>query len=458
MKKLFIVSLILFIAVTCLVNCDNFVEVDTPLSQLSRTQIFENRSTADAAMTDIYSKLRDTGVLTGLATSASINLGMYADELVYFGVDIDPGIPFTNNLLPSNAIVTQSWNESYHQIYNANAVIEGVANSRTLTQDDKDQFTGEALFVRALVHFYLVNIYGDVPYITSTDYHTNRLAPRLPASLVYQKIIYDLNEAVALLPSEYISPERARPNKSVANALLARVYLYNKSWAEASNAASAVLNNSEYVLEPDLDREFLKESTSTIWQFAPKFSGDNTNEAINFIFVEGPPPFVALSDQFVASFESGDLRRSHWIQEVSDGTSTWFHPYKYKQNENTGESLEYSIVFRIAEQYLIRAEARAQQGDLIGAKEDLNKVRNRAGLINTTAITSDQIVDAILNERRAELFTEFGHRFFDLKRTGRLDAVLGPVKTGWNTSDMLWPIPETELEANPNLGQQNPGY
>ena len=112
---------------------------------------------------------------------------------------------------------------------------------------------------------------------------------------------------------------------------------------------------------------------------------------------------------------------------------------------------------RLAEQFLIRAEARAKQGDLIGAIEDLNVIRQRAGLSNTTAVTTDQVLSAILQERRLELFTELGHRFLDLKRLELLDSVLG-TKPGWSTNDKLWPLPQAEMDANSFLVPQNPGY
>ena len=115
-------------------------------------------------------------------------------------------------------------------------------------------------------------------------------------------------------------------------------------------------------------------------------------------------------------------------------------------------------MLRLSEQYLIRAEARAQQGDLIGAKEDLNVVRNTAGLGNTMAITANEIVTAVIAERRFEFFTEMGMRFFDLQRTGNLDSTLSIVKPGWNSTDQYWPIPQSELLINPNLAPQNAGY
>ncbi|PTS87399.1 RagB/SusD family nutrient uptake outer membrane protein, partial [Flavobacterium sp. HMWF030] len=199
-------------------------------------------------------------------------------------------------------------------------------------------------------------------------------------------------------------------------------------------------------------------SKETIWQLQSVAAGQNTKEASIFIFLAGPPTTIALNPLLINSFTIGDLRKTNWIKSVSKGASTWYHAYKYKEQNTTAVSKEYSIVLRLAEQYLIRAEARAYQGDLIGAKEDLNKIRNRAGLAQTTASTKEEILNAILQERRWEFFTEHGHRFFDLKRFNKLDAELKSVKSGWNSNDSLFPIPQNELSTNPNLGPQNPGY
>jgi hypothetical protein len=457
MKNIKIKTLSLLLVLS-LVGCDSFVDVETPNSQLTGVTVFEDRTTANAALIAIYSKLRDTGLIAGNANGSGVCLGLYADELTYYGAtDDNTSFVFNNTMLATTSIASQMWNESYHQIYGANAVVYGCEQSTALSTADKNQFIGEALFIRALVHFYLVNMYGDVPYITSTDYEVNRLVARMPTSEVYNNIIADLEQAVSLLPESYVTPERVRPNRSTASALLARVYLYNGNWAEASNAASAVLNTAEYVWETDIDKVFLKDCTATIWQFSPKLSGDNTDEGSVFVFQTGPPPFVGLREELYNSFANGDLRKSHWIASVTDGTNTWYHANKYKQNTNTGTSVEYSIVFRLAEQYLIRAEARARQGELSNAKQDLDMVRNLAGLPNTTASTDTEIIAAVQEERRFELFTEHGHRFFDLKRNGSLNTVLPILKLGWNSTDVHWPIPETELLANPNL-TQNPGY
>jgi hypothetical protein len=97
-------------------------------------------------------------------------------------------------------------------------------------------------------------------------------------------------------------------------------------------------------------------------------------------------------------------------------------------------------------------------GDIAGGRQDLNAVRNRAGLNNSEVSTAEQLRDAVISERRFELFTEFGNRWFDLKRTQKAEQILSPIKPGWKNTDLLLPIPEAEILANPNLNPQNPGY
>jgi hypothetical protein len=443
---------------TVMCACDSFVDVDLPNSQLTANTVFEEKATANAAMTDIYSKIRDTGLLTGSPSGLSHLLGIYGDEMDFYGA-LPSGPAFYNNsLIASNPDVKELWNNTYNQIYAANAVIEGVAYSSKLSAADCNQLTGEALFVRALLHFYLANIYGDVPYITTTDYAANRVAVRIPVVEVYDNARVDLEQAILFLPEVYLTSDRVRPNKHAAHALLARVNLYAGSWNEASNEASAVLNTTGvYENEQDLDEIFLKESTSTIWQLAPGFSNGNALEALTFNFNEGPPPISALTNDFMSAFTPDDQRKVHWTQSITDGISTWYHPFKYKFGDS-GTFLEYSIILRLGEMYLIRAEARTHSGDLIGAKEDLNTIRHNAGLMDTSAVTQEEILDAILQERRLELFTEFGHRFFDLKRFNKIQSVLSNIKPGWDVHDDLFPIPEAELNLNPNLKPQNPGY
>jgi hypothetical protein len=130
--------------------------------------------------------------------------------------------------------------------------------------------------------------------------------------------------------------------------------LYTENWSEAITYADAVINaTSVYTWVDDLNDVFLNNSTGTIWQLAPQFSGNNTLEAQTFQFSSAPPPTFALRNDLVDEFEAGDLRRTNWIGTVTDGTQNYYFPNKYKENVSTSASVEYSILFRL-EEYLIR--------------------------------------------------------------------------------------------------------
>lgn len=442
-----------------LVSCDNFVDVALPNSQLTATAVFEDKATATAAMVEIYNKIRENGILTGTSSGISNQLGNYTDELVCYGSSATVSFAFYNNtLVATNSNIAAIWSNSYNQIYAANSVYEGVNNAVVLTTADRNQLMGEALFVRCLLHFYLCNLYGAIPYINTTDYKENSTVKRIPQAEVYAKIKSDLSLAIELLAENYTTTEKVRPNKYTALALMARLNLYMEDWEEATTNASLIINKTSLYSPTDLDKVFLKNSSTTIWQLMPSVSGKSTNEGATFIFVAGPPPLTALSSELINAFSGNDLRKSTWTKAVSNGSSTWYHAYKYKQYQTTTTTQEYSILFRLAEQYLIRAEANVHLNELEAAASDVNAIRNRAGLTNTTATTADALLEVIQKERRLEFFTELGHRFFDLKRTNQLDAVLSPVKPGWKSTNQLWPIPATEFIVNPNLKPQNLGY
>lgn len=441
-------------------GCEDFLEVNDPFGQIPHQEVFEDETTATAAVTTLYSKFRTQVLLAGNTAGLGFSMGLYADELDYYnmpGHDLE--LLYQHQVLSSNSVVESVWDNSYHLIYLSNAALEGLDASETLPEAVKNQLKGEVLFIRALAHFYLVNLYRDVPYITTTDYEANSQVSRMPTDIVYGNIITDLTEAKSLLGDTYVSGERTRANRWVVSALLARVYLYLGQWEIAENESSLLINNTSlFNLETNIENEFLRGSLSAILQLKPKNAGDNTLEASIFIFSSGTPPFAALNEILVESMEVGDLRKEHWVGQVTDGTNIWYYPNKYKQNTNTGVSLEYSIIFRLAEQYLIRAEARAMQSNIGGAQQDINTIRQRAGLQDTPASTTEELLQAILKERRFELFTEHGHRWFDIRRFGVAGEVLAPIKPGWKPTNVLLPIPESELMMNPNLNPQNPGY
>jgi len=441
-------------------SCDSFVEVDLPSSQLSGDAIFTDAFTATAALVDIYSKMRKTVLVTGANSGISNLLGHYGDELTYYSSGTLPELDFNQNgLLATNTTVKATWNDTYNLIYAVNAIIEGVNNSTTISAVNKEKLLGEAYFVRAYLHFYLVNFFGEIPYVLSTNYQFNTTISKRSVADVYALITNDLQQAVTLMPETYPTAERVRPNRSVVYALMARVKLYTENWSDALLYSDKVISTTTlYTWVTNLNQVFLKNSTGTLWQLMPPVAGVNTLEAQTFIFSSGPPPNRALSASFISSFEAGDLRPTSWVGTATSGGLSWYYPFKYKLNNATTTSAEYSILFRLEEQYLIRAEAYAQLGNLEKSKLDLNKVRNRAGLSNTAGLTKEELLTAILKERRVELFTELGHRWFDLKRTGLSSAVLSLIKPGWQSTDVLWPLPETELLLNPNILPQNAGY
>ena len=138
--------------------------------------------------------------------------------------------------------------------------------------------------------------------------------------------------------------------------------------------------------------------------------------------------------------------------------STYYYPYKYKTNTPGSGMAEFDMVFRLAEQFLIRAEARAWQDNQSGAKADLDEIRRRAGLNETTANDKQSILNAILQERRVEFCFEYGHRWLDLKRTGTINTILSVEKPAtWRATAALFPIPQNAISTNIKL-KQNDGY
>ena len=439
-------------------SCEDFTATDTPRTEMGSAAVFEDDQTATSAITGIYSRMMSgVGFASGYFGSITHIGALSADELENY--DLSLAAFYNNTLTPDNDRLRASlWTEPYQYIYTVNLVLEGLSKSSGISDTVKDQLTGEAKFIRAFCYFYLVNFFGDVPLHLTSDYRENMGSQRTTGDEVYRQIILDLKEAQALLTDDYSfsDGERIRPNTWAATALLARVYLYLEAWEDAEKQASAIINNTSLYTLSNVDSVFLKNSKEAIWQLMPSVSSINTWEGLRYILVTTPPTTQTISTGLLARFETGDIRREEWIGEISSDTGSWYYPFKYKIR--LGSTLtEYSMVFRLAEQYLVRAEARAQQEDITGAQYDLNTVRNRAGLENTMATTREELLDAIMHERRVELFTEWGHRWLDLKRTGRADNILGMVKPHWNATAVLFPIPLDEINRNPEI-VQNPGY
>ncbi|SFS83871.1 SusD family protein [Zhouia amylolytica] len=439
------------------VSCDDFVDIPAPKDELVSPSVFTDDESANAVVRGMYSQMASSlGFAGGYYNSVTVTSSLAADELFSFR---PPNAFFENELNPDDqAIERYLWNEAYQYIYTCNVILEQLALSDQLSAEVVQQLEGEARFIRAFCYFYLTNLFGDVPLHLVSDYEANATAERAPKDQVYQQIIEDLRLAKEFLAMDYSwsEGERVRPNKWAAIALLARVYLYTENWEQAQQMASAVLSNSRlYELEPDLTAVFLKNSKEAIWQLRPVRPRLNTLEAFWFIPVSSRPTSVGITDTLLSAFSTEDQRLTQWIGSVSDGEQTWYYPHKFKVRISS-ELIEYSMVIRLAELYLIRAEASAHLNDFSAAQQDINRIRSRAGLEDITTTDLQQLLDAIYSERQRELFTEWGHRWLDLKRTQRADQILGG-KTGWEPTDVLYPIPLNELLRNTQL-EQNPGY
>lgn len=441
-------------------SCEKFLEVGEPSNQISQTTVFKDKKLALAALSDVYTNLRANGLLKGDLYGVGNMMGCYADELTsYTNQALDYRLFYELNVPINNSLVDTYWISAYKQIYAVNNIIEGLEQSKAFVDESGiNQISGEAYFIRALLHFYLVNLYGDIPYIETTDYQQNQKVNRMPIGEIYSKLVADLKKAEKLLPVNYPSTSRTRANQAAAQLLLARVYLYQKDWANARDYAKKVIDNSLYPIEMDLNKTFLKDSKSAILQWMPVDSGSNTLEAQYFVFTTLPPSTVALSSNLLNSFENNDQRKTKWIKTLSNSQGSYSHAYKYKLNNKTTTSQEYSIVLRVEEAYLILAESNNELGNVPEALAHLNIIRTRAGLPIIMSISQGAIRTAILEERRHEFFTEFGHRYFDLKRNGQLNSVMSAIKPNWKSYMEVLPLPERELLTNPNLKPQNNGY
>jgi len=446
----------LFALAVFISGCKKYLEIE-PAPNLSNSEkIFTSDGTALSAMNGIYVQMRQ---LNNSMTNGGLSLftGLSGDEL-YNTAASTTYDPFFRDSIPAEntTVLRNFWAEAYATIYKTNSVIEGLQKSSGLTESVKRQLLGEAKTVRSLYYFYLINLFGDVPLVLATDYEINEKMPRTSSASVYQQITNDLLDAENLLTVAYPSAGKLRPNKQTATALLARVYLFQKNWTQAEAKASAVINGS-YSLAPNLANVFLKNSTETIWEVAAVNDASNTAEGIAFIPSSATlRPVFALAPSLANSFEVNDQRRLQWTKANTVSGVSYPYPFKYKSRTNTAIT-EYNVVLRLAEQYLIRSEAKAQQGNLTEGLADLNVIRTRALLPGTTVTTQSALLNAIEQERRIELFVEWGHRWLDLKRTARIDAVLSAQKPFWKNFASLYPIPFTQLQLNPFL-TQNPGY
>lgn len=461
--------ILLLAASVALAGCQKYLNnSELPAGTIAGTDAYVSDNSVSAIVTGCINSLNSNGP-TGLGQLG----GLYADEMTAMP-NSTSNTPIqqasSDNIAAANI---NFWTPAYSKIYAINLAIEGI-NATPAKLYFKNQWLGESYFLRAFNYYYLTNLYGDAAIALTSDFNINKNLSRASQSAVNQQIIADLLAAKSMLSTDFtsgygvVTSDRARPNRYAAEALLAKMYLVTNDWQNAAAMADSVISNTTAFKLVAPASVFLTNSQETIWALATTNDVATSeyalyNNAMPAVSVTDPVKlnvFCQLTNSLRLSFEANDARYTNWVRSTLytgiTPNATYYFVNKYKSSV---AGTERPIVFRLAEMYLVRAEARAQLNNLSGAQADINVIRMRAGLPNTTASTQKDVLAAVAQERRVELFTEMGNRFFDLKRTGALDATMLALKgsTVWTSFRQFWPIPITEITYDPNL-VQTPGY
>ncbi|MFD2554773.1 RagB/SusD family nutrient uptake outer membrane protein [Sphingobacterium tabacisoli] len=439
-----------------LLSCEGLIEVEKPVNQIYKKEVFENTKTATAALAGLYASLFESSPLAGDQTGSL--MGVYTDDMTFNVSVSNSGLPeiYGNQQIAANPKVLSYWTSAYQLVYTANAIIEGTEASTTLADKDKNWIKGEALLLRSILYFYLQQVYGDIPFVTQTDYTINRQMAKTSSDQLLDKLAADLETAGALLSDDYRSAERIFPNRKVAEIMLAKVLALQHKYAEAEVLFQDIIKSPLYQLEKDLSKTFLKDGKHILWQLKPKLPGNITKEALQYIFSNALSANYTVSPDLISVFSTNDKRRKNWIVEVPINSEAWYGVYKYKNRVDN--NTEYSIVFRLDEVYLLLAEVLAQQGKIGEALPYINAIRQKAAIsLLEEPIDQNSLLEEILLENRREFFAEMGLRFLTLKRFNRLDDLKG-VKPNWKSYHANWPLPEKELLLNPKLNPQSTGY
>ncbi len=390
-----------------------------------------------------------------------------ADYVQHNGTFTDYRELATKQITAANGAVASLWGAIYRTVYIANFIEERLPGISGVSEATRRQVLAEARFLRGFAYFIGAETYGDIPRVTTTNQATNRTIAKSPKADILAAALADLQAAEQDLPDVTSTTTTTNlatyANKLTARALMARYYLYQKSWAQAEQLATQVIGSGAYRLLTNYVDVVVKEfTTESIMEVGYALTDDpgTSSTALNNLLVGRRE--VIPTDQLVVtlnSTESGERRQT-----------IGFNPQNQRGNDNGWSVLKYGtasednnniVLMRLAELYLIRAEARAQQGRLTGANgavADLNVLRARAKAPNVTAANQADVLLAVERERIYELAFE-GQRWYDLVRTGRAQAVMSAFSPNWNSRYERWPIPQSEIQRNPSLrGAQNPGY
>lgn len=469
------------ILVLILVSACEVTDFD-PTHLLDGSNAFQDMNNVEQHLTGVYSAFRG-GAYYG--STYGVQADMMADDVYETLESLGNFRTVTDwTYVANDGIVAGAWIVPYAVISDANLVLVNLERFQESAVGQKARIRGQALAIRALAHFDLMRFFAQ-----SYDRNSNELGIpiRLDNSIatptrntvreVYDQIYSDLAEAKTLLTGTLdiainTASDRTRIDASVVDAIQARVALYAKDYPTAIASATNVIANSGLGLAsradfPNIWRQNAV-ANEVIWavKYLPGQGqpGGNIYFSVNNrLSFQPAPELVALYDVV------NDVRYGSYISTTltsPTGRNGQVVPVKYLGiNGLTDGNVDFKV-FRVAEMYLIRAEARAFSNQDADALADLNALR--AARINgyvSVVLAGDPLKDAIANERRKELFIE-GHRWFDIKRAGG-DVVRGSAcgapATACNLPSTsfrwVWPIPQGELDANIAIrAQQNPGY
>lgn len=463
-------------------SCKDFLAL-TPEYQISDQTFYKSQNDFETALTGVYSTFR------GLFSTSTL---LYMTELTTDNTEIQWSSPSTdemqmdqNAVTSTNGFVQAAWNACLYTISRSNAILNRI-DAIDFDQTAKSRIKGEAKFMRAYAYFYLVRMYGNVPIITQTFSSPAQVSAAdlalKPQADVYKMILADLSEAETLLPAT-LNTDKTRASRMTVKTLLGEVYLTQKAYDQAATKLKEVIDAKSYSLVPTYQTLFtngnnnLAESIFEIQYVSGRSMGNNystvftpaiTSMAIFTNNLQGSGRITPTLD-LIRAYEIGDARKSVSVNDSVTliGGKKSYSRYGLKFVDFKAIDLsDGSVTFipmRYADVLLMYAEVLNEQGKTADALPYVNQVRQRARLANLTGLSQADLRLALEKERRVEFLYE-GHRWFDLVRTGRAQTVLNAHYASLNLSfkldafELIFPIPQNEVDLNPTMVKQNPGY
>ena len=435
-----------------LISCDKNLDVE-PQQAISTDVALSDEQGIRTALIGTYDMLSQLQGGGGVSGDVIVNSDLLADseDMLWTNFVVPITQLLNKNIEVGNEVVQIFWISSYRTINQANTVLDAVG---VVNETDRDAIAAELRFIRALVYFDLVNMYAPpwtagspesnlgVPIVSTPAEQSlkNPEVPRNSVAEVYDFILEDLLFAKTNLRQQ----NGVFATSYAANVLLSRVYLMQEKFELAANEADLVVTSGQYNLLTDHQQVFNQSLNSGEDIFAIQVTQLDGFNRISHLYsgdLEGGGGFIGITEDHLTKYEPGDLRANLFYNDQQSGT---LRSGKWRVNANRDGNV---TTMRLAEMYLTRAESRFRIGDQSGALEDINTVRNRAGLVSL----SDVDLELILNERYLELVFE-GHLYRDTKRNRKMFG-----DRPFDDSRLIYPIPQRELDVNGAL-VQNEGY